>query len=279
MSSSALECVSHSPLMHCYTKAPAEHDVINDLLARRTAEVKAFDPELVMAFGPDHYTSFFRKLAPPFCIGVAGYATADIGGYTGTLKAPADRCRRSGVAARWVRRWDGSSKRSASVSCSLARVACPAIRCRSSRRMEPAINPSPSTSGSVRMKTRSSSRLGSSTWMSCIEKARRRWEAVPSRGRLQIQSRAGSAVHRLRNRGSGRQGRPVEARRDDRTCGHRFIPGSPHVPRMLWPVVHCRSKTSIRRRWSTGWRLGWCMLEATGSMIGVIRGGSPTIHP
>jgi 2,3-dihydroxyphenylpropionate 1,2-dioxygenase len=88
--SSALVCVSHSPLMHCYTKAPAEHQTINALLDRRAAEIKAFDPELVFAFGPDHYTSFFRKLAPPFCIGVAAHATADIGGYAGTLKVPAD---------------------------------------------------------------------------------------------------------------------------------------------------------------------------------------------
>jgi 2,3-dihydroxyphenylpropionate 1,2-dioxygenase len=87
---SALVCVSHSPLMHCYTKAPNEHETINQLFSRRAAEVKAFDPELVIAFGPDHYTSFFRKLAPPFCLGVASHATADIGGHDGALRVPSE---------------------------------------------------------------------------------------------------------------------------------------------------------------------------------------------
>ena len=85
---SALVCASHSPLMHCFSKAPKEHEEVKALFARRAAEVKAFDPELVFAFGPDHYTSFFRKLAPPFCIGIAAHATADIGGYEGKLNVP-----------------------------------------------------------------------------------------------------------------------------------------------------------------------------------------------
>jgi 2,3-dihydroxyphenylpropionate 1,2-dioxygenase len=88
--SSALVCVSHSPLMYCYTKAPAEHAEIAEQFDRRAADVKAFDPELVFAFGPDHYTSFFRKLAPPFCIGIASHATADIGGHAGRLDVPAE---------------------------------------------------------------------------------------------------------------------------------------------------------------------------------------------
>src|ERR1700760_311477 len=88
--SSALVCVSHSPLMYCYAKAPAEHVEIAEQFDRRAAEVTAFDPELVFAFGPDHYTSFFRKLTPPFCIGIASHATADIGGHPGRLDVPAD---------------------------------------------------------------------------------------------------------------------------------------------------------------------------------------------
>lgn len=84
----AVFCASHSPLMHCFSKAPKEHEAIKDLFARRAAEIAAFDPELVIAFGPDHYTSLFRKLAPPFCIGIAAHATADIGGHAGTLNVP-----------------------------------------------------------------------------------------------------------------------------------------------------------------------------------------------
>ncbi len=86
--STALFCASHSPLMHCFSKAPKEHEAIKDLFARRATEIKKFDPELGFAFGPDHYTSFFRKLAPPFCIGMASHATGDIGGYAGRLNVP-----------------------------------------------------------------------------------------------------------------------------------------------------------------------------------------------
>jgi 2,3-dihydroxyphenylpropionate 1,2-dioxygenase len=85
---SALFCASHSPLMHCYSKAPKEHDEIAALFKRRAEEIKTFDPEIVFAFGPDHYTSFFRKLAPPFCIGINAHATGDIGGYEGKLNVP-----------------------------------------------------------------------------------------------------------------------------------------------------------------------------------------------
>lgn len=85
-----MACASHAPLMYCYARAPAVHDDVDNAFARVQRAVEQFDPELVVIFGPDHYTSLFRQLAPPFTVAAACEAVDDIGGHPGRFNVPAD---------------------------------------------------------------------------------------------------------------------------------------------------------------------------------------------
>ena len=85
---SALICASHSPLLYCYDKAPQEWDRIQAGFQQARAFVEAFEPELVIIFGADHFNGFFLNNMPAFCIGLSAQATADIGGFSGTLNVP-----------------------------------------------------------------------------------------------------------------------------------------------------------------------------------------------
>ena len=87
---SALVCASHSPLLYCYDKAPADWDAICEGFARAKAFVDEFAPDLVIVFGADHFNGFFLNLMPAFCVGLAAEATGDIGGFSGRLDVPAD---------------------------------------------------------------------------------------------------------------------------------------------------------------------------------------------
>jgi 2,3-dihydroxyphenylpropionate 1,2-dioxygenase len=86
----ALVCVSHSPLMYCYARKPACFEETERLFAQRAAAVLAFDPELVIVLGPDHFNGFFLNVMPPFCAGLRCAAVGDIGGFAGTLRVPAE---------------------------------------------------------------------------------------------------------------------------------------------------------------------------------------------
>jgi 2,3-dihydroxyphenylpropionate 1,2-dioxygenase len=86
---SMMACASHAPLMYCFKRAPADHEKVAEIFAELQRQVEAFNPEIVFIFGPDHYTSLFRRLAPPFTIATACEAVADIGGHPGRLDVPA----------------------------------------------------------------------------------------------------------------------------------------------------------------------------------------------
>lgn len=85
-----LACASHAPLMYCYKRAPEAHQRVEDAFASVAERIAGFAPEIVFIFGPDHYTSLFQQLAPPFTIPTACEAVADIGGHPGTLDVPRD---------------------------------------------------------------------------------------------------------------------------------------------------------------------------------------------
>ncbi|MDX3899328.1 MAG: hypothetical protein QHC40_02245 [Sphingobium sp.] len=85
-----LACASHAPLMYCYKRAPSGHDRIESVFAKLAARIEAFQPEMVFIFGPDHYTSLFQQLAPPFTIPTVCEAVDDIGGHPGALNVPRD---------------------------------------------------------------------------------------------------------------------------------------------------------------------------------------------
>ncbi len=90
MTEVALICASHSPLMYCYAQPPACYEAVERLFEERAAAVRAFRPELVVVFGPDHFNGFFLDLMPPFCAGLKCTAVGDIGGFAGSLRVDAE---------------------------------------------------------------------------------------------------------------------------------------------------------------------------------------------
>ncbi len=86
----ALLCASHSPLMYCFAKEPDDWGAIQAAFERRAEQVREFDPELVFAFGADHFNGFFMKLMPAFCVATDAHAVGDIGGFEGKLAVPSE---------------------------------------------------------------------------------------------------------------------------------------------------------------------------------------------
>jgi 2,3-dihydroxyphenylpropionate 1,2-dioxygenase len=69
--------MSHSPLIGLN---PVDAEIESELQGAITtarAHVAAFDPELVVLVGPDHYNGFFNELMPPFCIGTQATSVGD----------------------------------------------------------------------------------------------------------------------------------------------------------------------------------------------------------
>lgn len=74
-----LVCAAHSPLMNYLDADAAVAQPVRDALASVARRVKAFDPELVVVFAPDHFAGFFYDLMPAFCIGARAQAIGDFG--------------------------------------------------------------------------------------------------------------------------------------------------------------------------------------------------------
>jgi 2,3-dihydroxyphenylpropionate 1,2-dioxygenase len=87
--SSYLTCVSHSPLLYCYDKEPDDWEALQNAFREREQAIRDFDPDIVIAFGADHFNGFFLKLMPSFCVGLKARAVGDIGGFEGVLDVPA----------------------------------------------------------------------------------------------------------------------------------------------------------------------------------------------
>ncbi len=85
-----LICCSHSPLMltDIEPSQPALQQSFLSTMAEVSAELHAFKPDLVVAFGPDHFNGFFYDLMPPYCIGFAAEGTSDWGIAGGPLRVP-----------------------------------------------------------------------------------------------------------------------------------------------------------------------------------------------
>ena len=86
----SMVCASHSPLLYCYAKEPNDWDTMQAAFTKRASAVQAFNADLVIAFGADHFNGFFLKLMPAFCIGQKATAVGDIGGFAGSLNVPSD---------------------------------------------------------------------------------------------------------------------------------------------------------------------------------------------
>lgn len=81
-------CASHSPLMFCYKKEPQRWNELQQAIKTQHDAIRDFDPELVIAFGSDHFNGFFLKMMPSFCVGFKAEALNDIGGFPGQLDVP-----------------------------------------------------------------------------------------------------------------------------------------------------------------------------------------------
>jgi len=85
---SRLICASHSPLLYCFKKEPERWEELQESFKTQAEAIRKFDPELVIAFGSDHFNGFFLKMMPSFCVGFKAEAVGDIGGFPGPLDVP-----------------------------------------------------------------------------------------------------------------------------------------------------------------------------------------------
>jgi 2,3-dihydroxyphenylpropionate 1,2-dioxygenase len=83
-------CMSHSPLLNLPGPSQDLLDDINAALADAREFVRAYDPELVVIFSPDHYNGVFYRMMPPFCISTRATGVGDYGTQTGPLDVPPD---------------------------------------------------------------------------------------------------------------------------------------------------------------------------------------------
>lgn len=81
-----LACASHSPLIYFPAKETEQTRSCRAAIDAERARVQAFDPELVVVFGTDHYGGQSMSSMPPFCVGTQATSLADVGGFAGTLR-------------------------------------------------------------------------------------------------------------------------------------------------------------------------------------------------
>jgi 2,3-dihydroxyphenylpropionate 1,2-dioxygenase len=101
-------CASHSPLIDFPGRVTPTVSAARASMAEQAAAIQAFDPELVLLFGTDHYGGQQMACMPCFCIGRAATALADVGGTPGRLEVPAAlaaallaHVRAEGIDAAW----------------------------------------------------------------------------------------------------------------------------------------------------------------------------------
>ncbi len=81
-------CVPHVPFLA--TQERSWNPGLWEAYDARVREFQAFNPELVFAFGGDHYSGMHLKLAPTFVVGQIAEALPDCGGTPGKLNIPRD---------------------------------------------------------------------------------------------------------------------------------------------------------------------------------------------
>ncbi|WP_321914406.1 3-carboxyethylcatechol 2,3-dioxygenase [Paraburkholderia sp. J11-2] len=85
-----LECLSHTPLHGYFDPLPEVVEEVERVGRAARERVEAFNPDLIVAFAPDHYNGFFYDVMPPFCIGARAEAIGDFKSMAGTLPVPED---------------------------------------------------------------------------------------------------------------------------------------------------------------------------------------------
>ncbi|MGY5115380.1 3-carboxyethylcatechol 2,3-dioxygenase [Streptomyces sp. 900105755] len=77
--------LSHSPLIGRNDPAPEVLAAVAEAVEGARSFVRAYDPDLVVLYAPDHYNGFFYKEMPPFCLATAAHAVGDFGSAAGLL--------------------------------------------------------------------------------------------------------------------------------------------------------------------------------------------------
>ncbi|MGC9542190.1 3-carboxyethylcatechol 2,3-dioxygenase [Streptomyces sp. UG1] len=85
--------LSHSPLIGKNDPAPEVLAAVEEAVEGARSVVRAFDPELVVLYAPDHYNGFFYKEMPPFCLATEANAVGDFGSTAGSLSVDTDAAR------------------------------------------------------------------------------------------------------------------------------------------------------------------------------------------
>ncbi|MEQ4722565.1 3-carboxyethylcatechol 2,3-dioxygenase [Nonomuraea sp. B19D2] len=85
--------LSHSPLIGKNDPAPDVIAAVDAAVDEARAFVRAFDPDLVVLYAPDHYNGFFYKEMPPFCLATEADAVGDFGSAAGPLSVDAEAAR------------------------------------------------------------------------------------------------------------------------------------------------------------------------------------------
>lgn len=83
-----MACVPHAPLLSI--QARTQNPGLWAAYEACIAEFDAFDPELVIVFGGNHYQGIHLDLAPTFLVGQIAEAIDDCGGMPGKLDVPMD---------------------------------------------------------------------------------------------------------------------------------------------------------------------------------------------
>ncbi|MHA3048974.1 3-carboxyethylcatechol 2,3-dioxygenase [Acinetobacter sp. ANC 4639] len=84
-----LICASHSPLMEFASPIEKrQEEVVRATFKTLAAELKQYDPTLIITFGPDHFNGFFYDLMPSFCVGLRATAAGDWDYGPGELNVP-----------------------------------------------------------------------------------------------------------------------------------------------------------------------------------------------
>ena len=85
-----LICTAHTPLMDHVETDPDVDAAVRAQFSALAEEVKAYDPELVIVFAPDHFKGFFYEMLPPFTVGVRASAIGDYDIGSGEYDVPED---------------------------------------------------------------------------------------------------------------------------------------------------------------------------------------------
>jgi len=86
----AVVCASHSPLVSERDAADGAKERYTESMRDVGEWIRAFNPDIVIQFAPDHYNGFFYDVMPSFCIGTSAFAIGDWQGLKGSLNVPTE---------------------------------------------------------------------------------------------------------------------------------------------------------------------------------------------